>query len=168
MIADQQLSEYMQVIAINQVGTWLGMQKAFPLMRDSGPGSIINVSSIGGFQSIPGASAYHSSKFAVRGMTKCAALEFAPYDIRVNSVHPGAVATDMIKIDGQDPSEFIARMVPLGRVGRSDEIAQMVLFLATDASSYCTGAEFLVDGGLLNVAQGVDAGAMRDQAHHTQ
>ena len=152
-IEDLTLDEYMRVIRINQVGCWLGMKKTLPLLREAGSGSIINVSSTAGYEGAVGGSAYGGSKWAVRGMTKSAALEFAPYGIRVNSVHPGAVATELFTtVD--DMRERLKTLVPLGRVGEVEDLARLVLFLASDDSSYCTGSEFLIDGGLLSGRSG--------------
>jgi 3alpha(or 20beta)-hydroxysteroid dehydrogenase len=151
------LDDYMRVIMINQVGVWLGMQHAAPVMAESGGGSIVNISSIDGIIGMAGASAYVASKFAVRGMTKCAALELADLGIRCNSVHPGFVDTPILRGPGGEVGEQIAArieasvvpLIPAGRMARPEELTEMVLFLASDASSYCNGAEFVVDGGML-------------------
>ncbi|SHM61408.1 glucose 1-dehydrogenase [Cryptosporangium aurantiacum] len=148
-LADTSLAEYERVIRINQFGTFLGMRTAIPLMRPGG-GSIVNVSSVEGLGGMPLLVAYSASKFAIRGMTKVAAMELGREGIRVNSVHPGAVDTPMVSNAlGGVPIEMapIGKKVALGRVGNPDEIANMVLFLASDESSYCTGGEFVVDGG---------------------
>jgi 3alpha(or 20beta)-hydroxysteroid dehydrogenase len=154
-IADTLVDEYLRVIMVNQVGVYLGMQQASPLMGESGGGSIVNISSIDGIIGMGGASAYVASKFAVRGMTKCAAIELAPLGIRCNSVHPGFVDTPMLRGEAGDPavaeaiSQQVAPLIPLGRLARPEELTEMVLFLASDGSSYCNGAEFVVDGGML-------------------
>jgi 3alpha(or 20beta)-hydroxysteroid dehydrogenase len=148
-LADTALADYERVIRVNQFGTFLGMRTAVPLMREAG-GSIINVSSIEGIGGMPLLIAYASSKFAIRGMTKVAAMELGQYGIRVNSVHPGAVDTPMVSnaLGGMPIDvEPIGKRVALGRVASADDIANMVLFLASDESSYCTGSEFVVDGG---------------------
>lgn len=148
-IEDTTLDEYLQVIMINQVGTFLGIRSAIDPMRRAGGGSIVNISSIDGIGSKNALIAYSSSKGAVRAMTKTAALELGQYGIRVNSVHPGGVWTPMI---GDVPAaQFDAghRHLPLARAARPEEIAAMVLFLASDEASYCTGGEFVVDGGWL-------------------
>lgn len=148
-LADTTLADYERVIRVNQFGTFLGMRTAVPLMRDRG-GSIINLSSIEGLGGMPLLVAYASSKFAIRGMTKVAAMELGRYGIRVNSVHPGAVDTPMVSNAlGGMPVEMapIGKRVALGRVASPDEIANVVLFLASDESGYCTGSEFVVDGG---------------------
>lgn len=143
------VDEFEAVIRVNQVGCFLGMKHVIPAMRSAGGGSIVNISSIGGMTGVAGAPAYVASKFAVRGLTKTAALELGPDGIRVNSVHPGGVETPMtggIETAGVD-RDATYRQYPIARIGRPDEIAMMVLFLLSDESSYCTGAEFVVDGG---------------------
>jgi 3alpha(or 20beta)-hydroxysteroid dehydrogenase len=149
LLADTSLADYQRVIGVNQVGTFLGMRAAVPAMREAG-GSIVNVSSVEGLAAAPLLTAYTASKFAIRGMTKVAAVELGQYGIRVNSVHPGMIDTDMIK-DAVGGIELdlsrITRRVPLRRTGRPQEIADLVVFLASDESSYCTGAEFVADGG---------------------
>ncbi len=143
------LEEYELVLRVNQIGPFLGMKAAIPALRRAGGGSIVNISSMAGMRGIAGLVAYASSKFAVRGMTKVAALELGRDGIRVNSVHPGGVETPMTRPFGQqtDPSQVREYTTPIARIGRPDEIAQLVLFLASEKSSYCTGSEFLVDGG---------------------
>lgn len=150
-IADSDADDYMRVIKINQLGTYLGIRAAITPMKKAGRGSIINISSIDGLQAKNGLSAYVSSKWAVRGLSKSAAIELGPYNIRVNTVHPGGIFTAMHGAEGQtEPSEqdnafYINHAMP--RVGLPVEVANMSLFLASDESSYSTGAEFLVDGG---------------------
>ncbi|MBQ0761355.1 MAG: glucose 1-dehydrogenase [Zhongshania sp.] len=150
-IADSDADDYMRVIKINQLGTYLGIRAAITPMKKAGSGSIINISSIDGLQAKNGLSAYVSSKWAVRGLSKSAAIELGPYNIRVNTVHPGGIFTAMHGAEGQtEPSEqdnafYIDHALP--RVGLPVEVANMSLFLASDESSYSTGAEFLVDGG---------------------
>lgn len=150
-IADSDADDYMRVIKINQLGTYLGIRAAITPMKKAGGGSIINISSIDGLQAKNGLSAYVSSKWAVRGLTKSAAIELGPYNIRVNTVHPGGIFTAMHGAEGQtEPSEqdnefYVNHALP--RVGLPIEVANMSLFLASDESSYSTGAEFLVDGG---------------------
>jgi 3alpha(or 20beta)-hydroxysteroid dehydrogenase len=151
-VEDATPEDFMEVVAVNQLGCFLGMQAAVRSMRRNSAGvvgSIINVSSTGGMVGYPGAIAYAGSKWAVRGMTKAAALELAP-DIRVNSLHPGPVDTPMIHEEGVGDEEFADRwqtIVPLGRSAQPDEIAQVALFLASDESSFMTGSEVVVDGG---------------------
>ena len=148
-IEELTLAEYKKVIDINQVGTFLGMKYTVPSMRKAEKGSIINISSMSGFRGTPGCIAYDASKFAVRGMTKTAALEFSNYGIRVNSVHPGTIETPLLM--NPDYSELVEQLkeaVPLKRLGQSEDVTNVVVYLASDESGYSTGAEFLVDGGL--------------------
>lgn len=149
-LADTALADYERVIRINQIGTFLGMRAVVPGMIDAGGGSIINTSSIEGLAAAPLLVAYTASKFAIRGMTKVAALELGDKGIRVNSVHPGMIDTQMLPtaLGGIEVDlTRIGRRVPLRRVGRAEEIASLLVFLASDESSYCTGAEFTADGG---------------------
>jgi 3alpha(or 20beta)-hydroxysteroid dehydrogenase len=148
-IEDTSLEEYLRVIGVNQVGTFLGMRSAIAPMRAAGGGSIVNISSIDGIGSKNSLVSYSSSKGAVRSMTKTGALELGQFGIRVNSVHPGGVFTPMI---GDVPKEIFDaghQQLALGRAAMPVEIATMVLFLASDEASYCTGGEFVVDGGWL-------------------
>lgn len=141
------LGEYRRIIEINQVSIFLGMKAVLPAMKEAQSGSIINISSINGL--VGGAIGYTDSKFAVRGMTKAAALEFSPFGIRVNSVHPGVVETPMImQSDTKDAVEAFAKHIPLRRIGKPEEVTNIVLYLASDESGYSTGSEFIVDGGL--------------------
>ena len=149
MIEDSTLQEYLDVIRINQLGVWLGMKAAIPALKEAGGGCIINTSSIAGQAGYAGLGAYVSSKFAVRGMTKVAALELGQYSIRVNSVHPGPIDTPMIRdpqIATRDVDD-VSFDAPIPRVGHVDEVAKMMLFIAADAT-YSTGAEFVIDGGV--------------------
>lgn len=115
-------------------------------MKEARSGSIINLSSIAGLGGAK-AFAYAATKWAVRGMTKSAALELAPFGVRVNSVHPGLIETQMMDAFGVPREEIVAR-VPYGRLGDVGEIAKLVLFLISEDSSYCTGHEFVADGGV--------------------
>ena len=146
-IEDMTAEEYMQVVTVNQLGTFLGMKAVIPALRRAGGGSIVNISSIEGILAMRGTVAYASTKFAIRGMTKVAALELGREGIRVNSVHPGTIRTPMTEAVGDITA--VGKMIPLRRVGESDDVASVVLFLASDESGYCTGAEFVVDGGIL-------------------
>lgn len=148
------LEDYERFMAINATGPFLGMKSVVPSMKRGGGGSIVNISSIAGLFGTPNNFAYVASKFAVRGMTKAAALDLADYNIRVNSVHPGTFITPMaLALKEANPEyyeEFFAAFkarTPLRRAGEPAELAQLVAFLASDASSYCTGAEFTADGG---------------------
>lgn len=136
---------YMRMIKINQYSVFLGMKYTFPSLKKTGNGSIINISSVSGFIGLPGMIAYDATKFAVRGMTKTAAAEFGKYGIRVNSVHPGAIETSMVT----DEERKIAKSIPLSRIADPIEISKLVLFLASDDSSYSSGSEFTADGGML-------------------
>jgi len=114
-------------------------------MREKQGGSIVNISSIAGLRGTPNCISYGASKWAVRGMTKSAAKELAPFNVRVNSIHPGLIETDMLPLVG--PPEMMGALVPLGRTAHADEVADTALFLASDDSKYTTGTEFVVDGG---------------------
>ncbi len=148
-IADTSLDDYLGVVMVNQVGTFLGMRSAIGPMTRAGGGSIVNISSIDGIGSKNGLVSYSSTKGAVRSMTKTAALELGHLGIRVNSVHPGGVWTPMIGDVPAEQFDMGHRHLPLQRASRPEEIAAMVCFLASDDASYCTGAEFVVDGGWL-------------------
>lgn len=142
--------EYRRVIDVNQVGVFLGMKAVIPSMKKAKNGSIINISSIDGLRGVPGNFAYDASKFAVTGMTKTAALELAEFGIRVNSVHPGPIETPMTQQpDVQHLVEALVQKIPLKRMGQPEDITNLVVFLASEESSFCTGAEFVADGGLI-------------------
>jgi 3alpha(or 20beta)-hydroxysteroid dehydrogenase len=143
------LEEYMRVIEINQIGVFLGMRATIPAMLRSRRGSIVNISSTLGLTGRGGTIAYTASKFAVRGMTKNAALEFGEAGIRVNSIHPGIIATPMTQayLDERGADTYGIYAIP--RPAEPQEVANLALFLASDESSFCTGDEFLVDGGWL-------------------
>jgi len=149
MIEQQSLEDYMAVVNVNQVGVFLGIRAAIDAMRTSGGGSIVNISSNAGLEGVEGVVGYVASKWAVRGMTKTAAIELGQYGIRVNSVHPGGVDTPMLGGDElghmAEASPFDSQPIP--RISQPEEIARLVLFLASDESSYSTGSEFVADGG---------------------
>jgi 3alpha(or 20beta)-hydroxysteroid dehydrogenase len=151
-IAEMSPEEFDRVIDVNLKGTWLGVKSAIEPMKAAGQGSIVNISSIEGFIAAEGLSAYAASKFAIRGVTKAAARELARFNIRVNSVHPGAINTPMILdpdlVKKVDAEAFFKTMVTK-RMAKPVEVSHVVAFLASDRSSYCTGSEFTVDGGLL-------------------
>ena len=132
------------VIAVNLTGTFFGCRAVVPAMAAAGGGSIVNISSVEGLRGSPGLHGYTAAKFGVRGLTKSLAVELGPRGIRVNSVHPGLILTDMTtRIDPQRID------IPLGRAGTPDDVAGTIVFLASDASRFTTGAEFVVDGGMV-------------------
>ncbi|MFE3763238.1 SDR family NAD(P)-dependent oxidoreductase [Streptomyces sp. NPDC059104] len=144
-VEEQSARGFEELLRVNLLGPFLGIQAVAPVLRAAGGGSIVNISSTAGLVGIPGHAAYGSTKFALRGLTRSAALDLAGDGIRVNSVHPGAIDTPMVAdaVAGRDWSH-----VPLGRMGRPREVGELVLFLCSDASSYVTGTEFAVDGGM--------------------
>jgi 3alpha(or 20beta)-hydroxysteroid dehydrogenase len=149
-LADYPVEAWQRIIDINLSGVFYGMREAVPALRRGTPGhtghaSIVNISSIDGLGGSPQMAGYVAAKFGVRGLTKAAALEYAREGIRVNSVHPGLIETPMT--DGIPASSL---SIPMGRAAQPEEVAKLVLFLASDESSYCTGAEFTVDGGMMS------------------
>lgn len=152
-IAMTSLDDYRAVIEVNQIGVFLGMRAVIPAMAANPGGSIVNISSIDGLIGMGGGVAYVASKFAVRGMTKTAAIELGSLGIRVNSIHPGGVDTPMIRPEGSplasmDLNKMMGKQVPLGRIAEPIEVARLALFLASEDSSYCSGSEFVIDGGM--------------------
>jgi len=147
-MADTSMELWNQMLAINQTGVFLGMKTVAPVMKANGVGSIINISSIAGMKSAAGAHAYSATKWAVRGMSKSAAVELGPSGVRVNSVHPGIIDTAMLQQFGPGVRERMETQIPMERVASADEVGLLVQFLASDDSSYCTGQEFIVDGGM--------------------
>ena len=137
-----------QVMRVNQRGTFLGMRAVLPAMRAAGGGSIINIGSTSGLRAVPGMWAYGSSKWAIRGMTRHAALELAAENIRVNCVFPGTIDTPMLAALPDQARAALAPMVPMGRLGTPEEVANLVCFLASDEARYVTGGEFAVDGAM--------------------
>ncbi|RFU42251.1 SDR family oxidoreductase [Actinomadura logoneensis] len=153
-IEEMTLDEARAIIEVNLLGQWQGVKAVTAAMRESGGGSIVNVSSTEGFIGASGLAAYSASKFGVRGLTKAAARELGRYGIRVNSIHPGAIVTGMsMQQDVIDATaaraDALIEGLPLGRLGNSREVSGLVVYLASDESSYCTGSEVLVDGGLV-------------------
>ena len=148
-IATASLDEVELMWRINQMGVFLGMRAVVPTMAANGGGSIINASSVEGLAGMANCTAYAATKWAIRGMTKCAAMELGGRGIRVNSVHPGMIDTPMTRVHGGDVAmEFGASKVPMRRVGYPDDIAPVYVFLASDESGYMNGAELAVDGGV--------------------
>ena len=139
---------YERIVAVNQTGVFFGMRSAAPIMIKAGRGSIVNIASIDGLRGMPNLVAYCGSKHAVVGMSRAAALELAPFGIRVNSVCPGAMATPGLAAGlGPEEVDHLADLVPIGRLADPQEVARAIRFLASDESSYCTGTEITVDGG---------------------
>jgi NAD(P)-dependent dehydrogenase (short-subunit alcohol dehydrogenase family) len=137
------------VVATNQTGTWIGMREVIPHMIAQGGGSIVNVSSIWGTVAVSGAHAYHATKGAVRNMSKSAAITYATDSIRVNSVHPGFIWTPLTQSQAPEINDYVVGQTPMGRAGQPREVANCILFLASDESSFVTGSELVVDGGYL-------------------
>jgi 3alpha(or 20beta)-hydroxysteroid dehydrogenase len=151
------LEECRRILDVNLIGQWLGVKAVIEPMKTAGGGSIVNVSSTEGFIAASGLAAYSASKFGVRGLTKAAARELGGYGIRVNSIHPGGIITAMVMDPDvvaatADSAEAFFKNLPLGRMGRTREVSGLVVFLASDESSYCTGSEVLVDGGMITGA----------------
>lgn len=149
--ADLSEKDYIAVCAVNQHSVFYGMRAVLPSMLKAGHGSIVNISSIAGIGANYGfpSIAYVGSKFAVRGMTKATAIEYGPYNIRVNSVHPGFIQTPMMVEATNEEGGDALSLIPLGRIADPQEVSNLVLFLASDDSSYITGAEHLVDAGMM-------------------
>ncbi len=143
------LAAWQRVIAVNQTGVFLGMRAVVPAMRRQKSGSIVNFSSIWGNAAVGGAHAYHATKGAVRNMTKNAAMSYVADGIRVNSVHPGFIDTPLTQAQASDINAFVIASTPMKRAGKPIEVANGVLFLASDEASYMTGAELVIDGGYL-------------------
>ena len=133
---------------VNQLGTYLGIECVAPIMRDQESGSIVNISSVAGLRGQRNIG-YVASKFAVTGMTKAIALQLAKFNVRCNSVHPGAISTDMALGLGPSDVQLLTDKTPMGRIGEPEEVAEAVMFLLSDAASYLTGAEIAVDGGFV-------------------
>ncbi|MBV9932837.1 MAG: SDR family oxidoreductase, partial [Actinobacteria bacterium] len=141
-----------KVIDVNQISAFMGTKFSARAIADAGGGTIVNISSVNGIVGAAGIAGYVSSKFALRGFTKTAALELGSLGIRVNSVHPGPIDTAMLSPDsfgGFDMRPMLKGLLPIGRIGTPDEVAELVVWLSSDASSFCTGSEFVIDGGFL-------------------
>jgi 3alpha(or 20beta)-hydroxysteroid dehydrogenase len=152
-IHEQDIDRFRKVLDINLVGTVIGMKVAAASMRKAGGGSIINIASNAGMVGLPQAAAYVSSKWAVRGVSKTAAIDLGPFGIRVNSVHPGGIATPMTG-GGNELSGWVKKL-PIPRWGQPDDVANVVTFLASDEAAYVTGAEWSVDGGATSGDRGI-------------
>jgi 3alpha(or 20beta)-hydroxysteroid dehydrogenase len=153
MLVDETLEQWHETLAVNQTGVFLGMRAAARAMIDAGNGgSIVNISSVAGLEGLAGCTSYSASKWAVRGITKVAAKELGRHGIRVNSIHPGLIETGMTAdfpaLADDERRRRTERHTPLGRIGAPEDIAGVALFLASDLSGYCTGQEFVVDGGI--------------------
>jgi NAD(P)-dependent dehydrogenase (short-subunit alcohol dehydrogenase family) len=152
-LEDQTDEHWQRVIAVNQTGVFKGARAALPLLRRSSAAAIVNISSIFGLVGADGYFAYIAAKGSVTTMTKAMAVSYGPEGIRCNSVHPGYIQTPMLDEElkglGEGASEAIHQQIPLRRFSRAEEVSEVVVFLASDAASYVTGAELLVDGGLL-------------------
>ncbi len=148
-VEETSAADWDAMLGINGKGVFLGTRAAVPAMRASGGGSIVNISSIAGIIGSAGSTAYNASKGAVRLLTKSSAVQHAADGIRVNSVHPGPIETDMLDLvfPEEGMREARAAGIPLGRMGRADDVAKGVLFLASDEASYMTGSELVIDGG---------------------
>jgi 3alpha(or 20beta)-hydroxysteroid dehydrogenase len=148
-LMETQRADFERVLGVNLVGPFLAIRALAPLMRDGGGGSIVNVGSAAGMTGHFSA-AYSSSKWGLRGLTKVAAMEFAPWQIRVNAIHPGIVNTAIVPGDTAFPTAM-SRFTPLGRAAEVEDVAPLVLFLAGDGSRFITGSDFAVDGGLVDL-----------------
>ena len=148
-IVKTKLDDFRRTLDINLIGTFLGLKHGGGAISRSGGGAIVNISSISGMWGTPYASSYTASKWAIRGLTKVAALELGRSGVRVNSIHPGGVKTPMSAAMGDDGSSDWYKRLPIPRIGTVDDIAGAVLFLASDEATYINGAELLIDGGTL-------------------
>jgi 3alpha(or 20beta)-hydroxysteroid dehydrogenase len=151
-LADEEMEHHHKVWAVNADGVYLEIRAVTPVMSAQGAGSIVNISSIDGLAGVAGMMSYTASKFAVTGMTQTAALELGRHGIRVNSIHPGVIATPMLDAAPPETLERLQRVLdrqPIPRMGTAEEVAYLALYLASDESSYCTGAQFVIDGGHL-------------------
>ena len=146
-IVDTDTAQFERHTRVNQLGTFLGMRAVVSAFERAGGGAIVNMSSTVALRSAPNAIAYTATKWAVRGMTKAAALELAGKNIRVNSVHPGPIDTDMLNVRSREENLRRVQQVPMKRLGTKEEIAGLVLFLLSDESRYMTGSEVAMDGG---------------------
>jgi 3alpha(or 20beta)-hydroxysteroid dehydrogenase len=144
-VTEMDEASFRRVLDVNTVGVYLGMRTAVPALRAAGGGSIVNISSVAGLVGNPHSIGYAASKWAVRGMSRSAALDLAPDGIRVNSVHPGVIRTPMTESFDLSKTSGLS---PLGRLGEPVDVADLIVYLASDESSFVTGAELVVDGGV--------------------
>jgi len=145
------LENFRKVVDTNLIGTFLGLKYGAEALKRAGGGAIVNFSSVQGMEGRGGFTAYAASKFGIRGLSKCAAIELGPHNIRVNTVVPGPTKTKMIERPGWTDADYdkMYGKYPLSRMANAEEVARMVLFLASDQSSFCTGGDYVVDGGTL-------------------
>lgn len=150
LMDDLTVEDFQKTMDVNTLSIFLSLKAVVPAMKKAGGGSIVNISSVDGMRGAATATAYCASKFAVNGITRCAAVELGTSNIRVNTVHPGVIKTPMA--EQGEIAEIIAALeqgVPMKRAGTLDEASNLVIFLASDDSTYCTGAEFVIDGGMI-------------------
>jgi 3alpha(or 20beta)-hydroxysteroid dehydrogenase len=150
LMDDLTVEDFQKTMDVNTLSIFLSLKAVVPAMKKAGGGSIVNISSVDGMRGAATATAYCASKFAVNGITRCAAVELGTSNIRVNTVHPGVIKTPMA--EQGEIAEIIAALeqgVPMKRAGTTDEVSNLVIFLASDDSTYCTGAEFVIDGGMI-------------------
>ena len=148
-IAEHTVADYERLVAVNQIGVFLGIRSAIAPMTAAGGGAIVNISSGAGLRATKYMIGYAATKYAVTGMTAAAALELARYGIRVNSIHPGVIETAMLGEITPQTKAAMVKTTPMRRLGRPEEIAQVAVFLLSDDSSYMTGAHVPVDGGII-------------------
>lgn len=142
-LAETALEEFQRVVTVNLTGCWLGTKMAAPAIARAGGGAIVNTASTAALRGLDARSAYCASKWAVRGLSKSTAIELAPQRIRVNTVCPGVIDTQM----ADDRARALVADQPIQRIGEPDEVARLMVFLVSEESAYCTGAEFVIDGG---------------------
>jgi len=152
LLDEVSLEDHRRILAVNLDGVMLGIRAVVDVMKDAGGGSIVNIASIDGLVGVAGMASYAASKFGVTGLTRTAALELGRFGIRVNSIHPGVIASPMVDRAPPEVRERLDRLMaqqPIPRMGTPEEVASLALYLASDESSYCTGAQFVIDGGHL-------------------